>query len=156
MMINSQELYDATDAAAGRFGREVIKRVLEQIPELKANGMAAPAQRLGYQINYKNAEPHLLTFDGIRQFNLAIEFLMMLDRTRAINRSAGSSYGLKHAAERYFRTHGHANSYISNGALIAAAHHCGFRFKRCDPQSPNVFLNVSRKSLKDISDSLSR
>lgn len=51
-----------------------------------------------------------------------------------------SSYGLKHLAERDI-------GYITNGTFIAAAIHCGFQFWRRE-RSPNVYFNMSERSLK--------
>lgn len=53
-----------------------------------------------------------------------------------------SSYGLKHIAERA------AGSYISNGALIAAALLEGWKVKRISEISPNARLNISEKGLR--------
>jgi hypothetical protein len=52
------------------------------------------------------------------------------------------SYALKHKAERYFRT------YIANGVFIAAALHCGFRFKLSGRDNPNCRFNMSSKNIK--------
>ena len=51
----------------------------------------------------------------------------------------GDSYGIKHIAER------EKNTYITNGAFIAAAIAEGFQIKRAGSAGadPNVFLNIS-------------
>jgi hypothetical protein len=51
-----------------------------------------------------------------------------------------SSYGLKHLAA-------HQAGYITNGAFIAAAIHCGFPYK-LDLTGPNVGFGISERSLK--------
>jgi hypothetical protein len=50
------------------------------------------------------------------------------------------SYGLKHIAEREV-------GYITNGAFIAAAIHCGFPYKLGENRDPNVMFGISRRSL---------
>ena len=37
--------------------------------------------------------------------------------------------------------------YVTNGAFIAAAVHCGFDFK-IEPDSPNPYFNMSKKSIQ--------
>lgn len=51
-----------------------------------------------------------------------------------------TSYGLKHLAEKEV-------GYITNGAFIAAAIHCGFAY-RIHPDSPNPSFGISEKSLR--------
>jgi hypothetical protein len=58
---------------------------------------------------------------------------------KTINRRH-SSYGLKHLAEPEI-------GYVTNGAFIAAAVHCGFSFETY-PDSPNVCFGISEKSIK--------
>ena len=59
-----------------------------------------------------------------------------------------SSYGMKHMVERLLNkiTHGRIN-YISNGTLILAMHHCGYKFQRI-PDTPNCYFNVPKKMYK--------
>jgi hypothetical protein len=54
---------------------------------------------------------------------------------KTINRT-GTSYGLKHVAERDI-------GYLTNGIFIAAAHACGYRVVRVG-DSPNAWLNISQ------------
>lgn len=65
-----------------------------------------------------------------------------------------SSYGLKHLVERllYKITKGRIN-YISNGTLIMAMHHCGYKFQRI-PETPNCFFNVPQKCYQRMEDAL--
>lgn len=60
-----------------------------------------------------------------------------------------TSYGLKHEAERWAKEngmHGNAGGYVSNGALLMAAHRLGFTITPCQvPRSPNAYLNISQK-----------
>src|SRR5258708_2031381 len=58
----------------------------------------------------------------LQEANLACAWLWTRGKTKHVNKRSGTSYGHKHRAERA------AGSYISNGALIAAAIHCGFQY----------------------------
>lgn len=65
-----------------------------------------------------------------------------------------SSYGLKHMVEHllYKITHGRIN-YVSNGTIILAMHHCGFKFQRI-PGTPNCYFNVPQKCYNRMEDAL--
>lgn len=67
-----------------------------------------------------------------------------------------SSYGLKHMIERILAkiTRNRIN-YVSNGTLIMAMHHCGFKFQRI-PGTPNCIFNVPKKSYKKLEEALQR
>lgn len=54
---------------------------------------------------------------------------------KTLNTKMGS-YGWKHVVETEI---GH---YVTNGAFIAAAIHCGFNYKRCSSDSPNAYFNI--------------
>jgi hypothetical protein len=78
-------------------------------------------------------------------------------KTRRINRSVGTSYGLKHAVEHWWeRKNPRGNNYVSNGAFLMAAHRRGFVFKGKrgmyyfhgegpQPDTLNAWLNISRR-----------
>lgn len=76
-------------------------------------------------------------------------FLSKLEKTISVNRRCRGSYGLKHDAERY------AGTYISNGALIAAAVELGFRVSPI-AKSPNAYLGYTTKSWKALVDDTAR
>jgi hypothetical protein len=92
------------------------------------------------------------------EFERAWEWLQLWPRTKKINRSAGTSYGLKHAAERWHRNKRSGDPYISNGHLIMAAHRLGFAMEGipanyCGPGPReftrdicNVWLNISKRA----------
>lgn len=67
-----------------------------------------------------------------------------------------SSYGLKHMVEDilYKITRGRIN-YVSNGTVILAMHHCGFKFQRI-PGTPNCLFNVPKKCYKRMEDERNR
>ncbi len=66
-----------------------------------------------------------------------------------------SSYYLKHMIETLLCrvTHGRIN-YISNGTLILAMYHCGYKFQKIYG-TPNCIFNVPKKSYKRLSNTLS-
>jgi len=61
-------------------------------------------------------------------------------RRKTVNR-LHTSYGYKHMAEKDI------GEYVTNGCFIAAAVHCGFDYSPCADNSPNVWFNISEKSL---------
>jgi hypothetical protein len=80
--------------------------------------------------------PTPITDPGVRgEISSARQFIRKVGRRRkTINRKLGTSYGLKHEAERYMGV------YISNGAFIAAAHLEGYAIKR---EGPNACVSLS-------------
>ena len=96
-----------------------------------------------------NAPLNISSFDKT-QLDWALDFAQACgEPIRTINKNH-TSYGLKHLAER--RTKKLSNNevnYITNGALILAMVDAGFRFVR-DGDSPNVFFNVSERTLNKI------
>lgn len=54
---------------------------------------------------------------------------------KTINRN-DSSYGWKHIVEKEI------GEYVSNGAFIAAAIHCGFKFSAEGGYCPNAYFNI--------------
>lgn len=85
------------------------------------------------------------------QVATAIAFLSMFEPTKT---GRISSYCLKHAAERYGGRRGLC-SYVSNGALIAAALQLGFVVEEYPmgygPQSPNAKIGVGLREFKKFS-----
>lgn len=81
---------------------------------------------------------------GLREFRLCCEWLKGLNKIKTIN-TWRSSYSLKEYVEEWAMSKGETDSYVSNGAFIAAAVHMGFTWKQ-GFDSPNVLINFSRKS----------
>jgi hypothetical protein len=75
------------------------------------------------------------------EFERSCEWLKRQPRTKNLNRRAGTSYGLKHEAEKEV-------GYMHNGMFIAAAIACGFKVER-DDNGPNAFMNISVRSVRD-------
>jgi hypothetical protein len=90
--------------------------------------------------------------DLLGQVEAATAWLKLCERTKAINSRAGTSYGLKHAAEAW------AGRYISNGCLLMAARRLGFQMAGVEQihwltgadrvDCFNVFLNISTTRLR--------
>jgi hypothetical protein len=81
---------------------------------------------------FTDARAQLRT-EGVSYFIRAAEWLKHIPRRSSVNLG---SYSLKHQAERW------AGDYVSNGALIAAAVHLGFKVERI-AGSPNARINVA-------------
>jgi len=90
--------------------------------------------RLGAE-GFEKARAELRT-EGASYFLHAIDWLGHIPKRKTVNYG---SYGLKHQAERW------ARGYVSNGALIAAAIHLGFKVKRV-PGTPNALINVAGRT----------
>jgi hypothetical protein len=73
----------------------------------------------------------------------ATEWLSQWPKAKAIN-CKSDSYGFKHRAEEWHRARG-KSCYVSNGALIMAAHRLGFTIEPADDFSDgfsNALLNL--------------
>jgi len=128
-----------------------VRSVLEKHWELTHFGMGPNKSNSEGASSYREAiergQAELLRALG--ECNLACAFLRHVDKRKTINPKAGSSYGLKHAAQGFVRrlkTGGPDNGYVANGSFICAAIHMGFEYRRTDLNSPNVFFNMSSKS----------
>lgn len=77
-------------------------------------------------------------------------WLRLVGRTKHPNPRVGSSYQLKHRAEKYWKNHREAGQdyYISNGMFIAAAIHLGFIVKPIT-ESPNARVNIAKIGLPE-------
>jgi hypothetical protein len=80
----------------------------------------------------------------------ATEWLSHWPRTKVINKKAGTSCGLKHVAEHWHRARSPGRDYyISNGALLMAAHRLGFMIEPTTGWSgdwydfANAWLNIA-------------
>lgn len=121
-----------------------LRRVMDEIPTLTAHGIGV------YNERAKTPEQRTTELaDGRRELLQRLEeckkvcgWLAEVESVGSINERIGTSYGLKHVAEDEV-------GYVCNGAFIAAAVFCGFRY-RVEPGSPNVLFNMSGKSIKAI------
>jgi hypothetical protein len=108
-----------------------------------------------WRLEMSKSRDEMLSDQGVSEFERACEYLSLLDRIKTPNRKH-NSYNLKHSAERYHRRHKYADdsvrAYVSNGMLLVAAYHLGFKVVPVSRTSPNAYLNVSSKSLREVAD----
>lgn len=117
-----------------------LKEILAAWPDLNNFGFGAydPLQKSPEQRRAEIAEKRqVMTEDQfyLEGFMKARSWLRQFKQIKAINKT-GTSYGLKHVAERSI-------GYVTNGAFIAAAIAEGFRIERT---GPNAFLNISARA----------
>ena len=121
---------------------EKIKICIKQLPTLTDFGVGIYANGKGLSTSEKEIqfkEEQLKLINNVDSFHKTCKWLSDIQQIKSIN-TRRTSYGLKSLAERDI-------GYITNGVFIAAAIHCGFKFK-VDSNSPNVSFNISEKSLK--------
>jgi len=78
-----------------------------------------------------------------KEINICFAWLNKVVRKKSFNTNI-SSYGLKHLVEE------DRNTYVSNGAFIIAAIRSGFKIKQTWIRSPNIYINISNKSIRPI------
>ena len=119
--------------------RKDIEAVLRELPELSLHGIRVyEGTALGGGGDVTGDKEQLLRSSALCA--AVCVWLSTLDRRKTIN-PYHTSYGYKHMAEMAIE------EYVPNGVLIAAAIHCGFRYRICK-RSPNVKFNISERSLK--------
>jgi hypothetical protein len=114
--------------------KDDVRAVMAQAQLLTNSGILDPASD---DFDAERAEL-LNEVDGC---SLTESWVKDLEKTKTFN-TEYTSYWLKHVLEDTV-------GYCTNGAFIAAMIHCGFKYKRCDPTSPNVYFNLSGRSLKE-------
>jgi hypothetical protein len=120
---------------------EQLRKVVEDTPQLNKNGLN--------NFNHSKDSQKLLTPSGLLEFAIALSYLEQADRTKQPNTNIPTSYGLKHQAEKWGRvTINDSCSYVSNGALIAAASSLGFKLKAFGTLNCNI--NISKRWIKNI------
>lgn len=130
--------------------RDAIATVMEQQPTLTRFGLELPDSpkkmtREERAAALKNRREDMLRPWAVDEFMKACHFLSQFGQRLTIN-TRSSSYGLKHEAERFHsELAGPVYSYdpyVSNGMLIAAAVHLGFKLKQV---GPNAYFNITTK-----------
>ena len=111
-------------------------------PNLTDFGLGIPFGVKLRQRKRKFKEEKAMLLSKIKQFEVVCDWLKGVDKTNSIN-DRHTSYFLKHIAERRAGI-GH----ISNGVFIAAAIHCGFKYK-VTRSYPNVVFNMCQDSIQD-------
>lgn len=127
----------------------MIEELLVQEPRLTSDGLGIYDEvrkpRDQRQQEFAEKRKNLSSSRGVQHFMRAIKFLSEFGQRKTINRKIGS-YGLKEQAERLFHDRGtEEDCHTSNGALIAAALHLGFKIF---PNGINAYLNISFRTTK--------
>jgi hypothetical protein len=113
--------------------RSQMKRVLKKVPYLTCNGFSV---RSGDALE-------MLSDCTLNEFEIAKAWLSMCDRRKTVNRN-NSSYGYKHMVEDW------AGTYISNGAMIAAAIAMDIKVEPCHYASLNAYFAISSLSVRRL------
>jgi hypothetical protein len=79
-----------------------------------------------------------------REVTVCKAFITWFGKPRKTINGSVSSYGLKHAAERWSGSRG-GIPYVSNGAFIVAAREMNIPMKPCRPGSLNVYFALGWK-----------
>jgi hypothetical protein len=122
--------------------RDEIEAVLSKLPGLGDSGMGVfdPGRELLPKERQKQLEAERKELlESSESCTRVCEWLADLKPIKTINRRH-TSYGLKHIAEPEI-------GYVTNGAFIAAAVHCGFNYET-SRESLNVFFGISERSIK--------
>jgi hypothetical protein len=105
-----------------------IEKLTELYPELTAHGF-------GVYGDDDVVEERLALIDAVEAVKICMDWLQMQEVTKTVRRKH-TSYFYKHEVERW-----HGETYIPNGALIAAAYLLGLKVQR-DKKSANALLNI--------------
>src|SRR5215813_4530319 len=119
--------------------REDIQAVMDRIPTLNAFGVGHYDGLRQKQSAAFIESKRAALLDSAEACTKICEWLAQIKKTPEPRMYAGS-YFLKHVVEQEI-------GYVTNGAFIAAAVHCGFDFK-IEPDSPNPYFNMSKKSIQ--------
>lgn len=104
---------------------EDLRLIVSHLPELTAEGLADEASP-----EFREQQEKLL-----QSVQACTRICRWLRRKARATRHLSSSYGLTFAANRDV-------GYITHGQFIAAAIHCGFRYRRA-PGTSGIWLNMS-------------
>lgn len=125
--------------------RDDLRKAFEVEPTLTDFGMGIYQQKrykpdeAACKIEADRAD--ILTNDRfLRMFQVCCAWLSLCKTRKTTNRKVGTSYALKHRAERYF------GEYVTNGAFIAAVIHMGIPYKTF-PNFPNIEVALSSRGL---------
>jgi hypothetical protein len=134
-------------ASSGCVGAHQTATVGENSPTQKRADGPSPEFSQLCEYGLRLAKGHRPTRVSEDQVFTAV---MFLSQFRPTKRGTYDSYFLKHEAERWGGRNGMC-SYISNGALIAAALCLGLvidEYLSCFPTSPNAKIGISKRGFK--------
>ena len=134
---------------------EIMERVLAAEPDLSlygfrddfAGGPYSNRERKFPAEKFRQDRDQMLSPHAIEQFDCACEWLNRQPRTKRTNRRPGTSYSLKHVAEKEVEV-----GYLPNGIFIAAALACGFKIRRQE-DGPNAWINISTDKRRYVNQS---
>jgi hypothetical protein len=117
-----------------------LERVLEQEPILCSIGFGL-SNLTRYTLEERKIKLAQMREDLLNDVDIChkvAEWLAANVQSRKTINKNVTSYGYKHEVERAIGT------YVSNGAFIAAAIYCGFKYQLVDPNSqcPNAYFNI--------------
>jgi hypothetical protein len=121
--------------------REDIAKVIEQLPELTSFGIGV-FEKIGKdrltpdqaKAEFRECQDELL--DSAEVCSKVCDWLADKPKIKTINQRS-NSYGLKHVVEKQI------DESVTNGQFIAAAIHCGFKWRR-EEESPNSLFNIEK------------
>lgn len=119
-----------------------IQNVMDRVPGLNDFGIGVyrHSSKSPTEQHEELANGRATLLDRVDACNKVCGWLAQVDRIKTTGDR--SSYGLKEIAERDI-------GFVSNGAFIAAAVHCGYPY-RITRGSANVWFGMSEKSIKAI------
>ena len=126
--------------------RDDIAAVMKQIPYLNEFGVGLFNGGLGLTPDERAQQLETDKQALLRSAESCTKICIWLSELRPAKHFRRSSYGLKHLAEPEI-------GYVTNGAFIVAAVHCGFPY-RVKSGSPNVDIGISEMSLRRKRESL--
>lgn len=147
--------------------RVAVRAVLDHNPKLTRHGIGTGRPQLREDRKRETPQEHYATFlksreellgdHALEEFLRALAFLALVPPTKTV-RPGTDSYRLKHIAENHRCTYPEGEElgpdYVSNGALIAAAIHAGFRYRTyvddLGYDSLNVNFNMSKAALDEL------
>jgi len=148
-------------------GRVAVRAVLDTEPRLTLHGIGVGRPKRKddgkwetpreLYARVRQSREEYVSDSGVEEFLAALAFVERITPTKTIRPNTGS-YRLKHIAEKYTCTYPDGGRlgprYVSNGALIGAAIHAGFKYKTFIDElgydSLNVDFNMSKPALVDL------
>jgi len=141
----------------------ILKNALDIEPGLTRNGVGihgeskrrAKAARAGNTVQELDDEfirERLELHNHLDEIAASADWIKRQTRIKTFNTHT-TSYGYKHAVERWFKDRPGPYVYVANGSFIAAALGLGYPLKQADPTSPNVYFQFSRRSVRTPNDS---
>lgn len=121
-----------------------IQKVLNQLPLLSLDGLGLiqnTDELSSAEFKEALAQSQRRLLANTADFDKACAWFAQIEKSTSMNHKH-TSYGLKRLAERDIGA-------VSHGALIAAAIHCGFKFKTRNG-SPNIKFNLAEASLQAL------